>query len=201
MLRATPQSRIAYPTLVPLQWVLVVLLSGCSTYLSYHQYTPQPGEINFDANQEDAQHDARAIVSVLGVRRSVEGMPKHRAVDLKLRIENLSQSPITFDPGRMVLLSSLLNVLPGPHDAPKPAVIPPGGELTQQLTFLFPTDTLGSNDLEGFNLRLTLEIDSRRITRSISFTREYNSRDDRYYYQPYYFHEHYDFLYHRYRYR
>jgi len=147
-------------------------LAGCGPYAAKHHYLPQPGHVAFDASATEQRPDARAVVTVIGILRSLPDEPKRKGVELRLRLENLSEQPIRFDPGQSVLLDAALSALPGPIEAPKPVTLERGQERAVTLVYRLPESTASRGDaLKGLNLRLTLDVSGNPITRSITFHR------------------------------
>ena len=162
-----------------------MLLAGCGPYARRGGYTPRPASIPFDVAEKAPSPEARAVISVLGVRRSLPQHPERRGLELAVLIENLGDEPVSFDPADVELLDADLESIEGPvGDAPAKE-IGPGASRRYELAFLLPRGAdLDGASFAGLNARLTLEIGERRLTRSLSLERR-ERVDGRSYYHPY----------------
>lgn len=147
---------------------VLLLLSACtSTYDSRYRFRPHPAEVRLG----DA--DARTLVSVVGVRNARNDQP--RSVEIALRIENRGGDTLALDPATLELTSGGLERFPRPViDPPGRIEIRPGSDAQITALFPYPTDERGDPrrlDLNGMNLRWTLERNGERIAQSATFDR------------------------------
>jgi len=148
-------------------------LAGCSsTYLPQYAYVPKPAQLELTATAEDVPL-ARTLVSVIGVRRAdrTEGIPV--SVEIRVRIENLGTSAITFDPGSLALLSGDLVPFPAPTlFVSDPIEVAPSGAATVDARFPFPGDgTTSSVSMDGLQIQWSLVHGGRTIPGSVTLMR------------------------------
>jgi hypothetical protein len=173
----------------------VLVLAGCGTYQTRQNYSPQPGKATLDVAGTDPSPDARVLATVMGVRRKLPTAEDRKGVELTLRLENLADQPLRFNPEDTILLDAQLKKLPGPVDNREPVTLGPGDHRQITLTYeLPPKKNAFSDAMAGLNLRVTVRAGQRSITRSITFR-----RIEQYYDAPYY--DDYPYYYSRFRYR
>jgi len=155
--------------------LLVTVLDGCAAYGGPYAFEPHPADvIAASPGVSDAQ-PVRMLVSILGVSSSGGNeAPERPVLKIRLRVENASSFPVTFDPGSLVLISGGLEKFPDPTVEPGgPVEVEPGGSTVVDACFPFPGDgTPQGTDMSGLNLRWTVVIDGQPVTSSASFIRQ-----------------------------
>lgn len=164
--------------------LLATFCTGCATWYDV-LYTPSPLEVKLaDATTPD--FSARALVSVLGVRRPAGGNPAQ--FELALRVENLGTRPFSVEPESLQLLSADLQPVGAPTVLPEPPPLPveAGQAVALQLAFpLPPGRTIDDFNLSGINLSFALHYAERRLVASASFQRQLVMPYGYYYYDPF----------------
>ncbi len=167
---------------VPLA-VAAALFTSCATTYHSARFVPAPLEVPLLA-EGDPAGQARALLSVRGIRRASKGNPAE--VEIKFRIENMGSLPLTLEGQQWELVDSDLNAFGPARFEPEPgAVLEPGAKLTS-LVF-FPVDAgkkLDDYSLGGFNLRLAIRMQDRVVSTGVAFERVAES-----YYPPYYYND------------
>ena len=155
--------------------VAVIVLDGCAAYGGPYAYEPHPADVTAARPGDSDAEPVRTLVSILGVNRCAENESHDRsALMIRLRVENTSSFPVTFDPGSLVLFSGGLEKFPPPTVEPDgPVEVAPGGSMVVDARFPFPGDgTPEGTDMSGLNLRWTVVIDGQPVTSSASFIRQ-----------------------------
>jgi hypothetical protein len=163
--------------------VAAAVLNGCAAYEGSYQFEPHPAEVTATMPGEADAQPVRILVSILGVKRPAEGDPDDRpALEIRLRVENTSTLPVTFDPGTLVLFSGANERFPDPKVASAQRImVAPGGNAVVDACFPFPGDgTPEATDMSGLNLRWTVVIDGKPVSSSASFLRQQPDDDDAY---------------------
>lgn len=154
--------------------VAVIMVGGCVPYEDPFAFEPHPADVTAARPGADVE-PVRTLVSILGVHRPDARDPgKPPAIEVRLRVENTSPFPVTFDPGSLVLFSGGLARFPDPIVAPgEPVDVATGGSVVVDASFPFPGDgTPDGTDMSGLNLRWTLVIDGQPVTSSATFARQ-----------------------------
>jgi len=149
----------------------MALLAGCATHSSRYRYQPHPTEL---IESTDGTRTARAMVSIIGLRFEDKKIDRPAGMEVAVRIENLDADRVTFDPNSLQLLSADLRPFVSAIVDPPGVIDLPRGEAAN-VNALFPlsAEVNASNaDFDGLNVRLTLAIDGRTVTRSATFERE-----------------------------
>lgn len=156
------------------------LLAGCSAYDTRYQFEPRPLESAAAAPQGEVL--ARALVTVVGLRRADEDAGLPAAMELRLQVENPGAAPLLLQAGEARLFAADLRPFPPPRAEPSGEIeIAPGGEAAVTLWFPLPEGTTpGDLDLEGLSLRWGVRRGAVVAAASASFTRE-----ERYWSDPY----------------
>lgn len=153
--------------------VAVIAPGGCAASDPW-TFEPHPADVTAARPGADAE-PVHTVVSILPMRRPDDKGPAGPpGLSVRIRVENTSPFPVTFDPGSMVLLSGGLVRFHDPIvEPPGPRDLPPGGNALLDARFPFPGDgTAAGTDLSGLDLRWTLVIDGHPVTSSASFTRQ-----------------------------
>jgi hypothetical protein len=149
--------------------LLCLLPSACRSAYYDARFGPVTNEVRLATT--DGQGQARALVSVRGVRRAADGEPA--SSELRLRLENLGSLPFTLDlPSLELLCGDLL-----PFGRPRilsndPPQVAPGAAAIYELRFPMP-DGHDPDDVNfsGLNLRFTLDFGTERVTAGTQFER------------------------------
>ena len=155
--------------------VAAIVLDGCAAYEAPYAFEPHPADVTAARPGDSDAEPVHTLVSILGVKRPAENESHDRSdVMIRLRVENTSSFPVTFDPGSLVLFSGGLEKFPDPTVEPGgPVEVAPGGSTVVDACFPFPGDgTPEGTDMSGLNLRWTLVIDGQPVTSSASFVRQ-----------------------------
>ena len=152
----------------------LVMLGGCATtYDSRYLYGPRPVDVESDVPGEPAAEPVHTLVSIMGVRRADEAADLPASVEVRLRLENTGETSVTFDPASIALFAADTQRFADPIVRPsRPMDIAPQESVTVEAFFPFPDGEYpGGFDLDGLNVRWTVEIDGKPLTRSATFTR------------------------------
>jgi len=165
--------------------VLVAATSGCrSSYSSRYAYSPRPVHVAVRAPEESGSI-ARAVLSVVGLRRPDEDAGLPAEMHLRIRIESTSAGEIVFDPSRAMLLSADLEEFGPVRVVPELGAIAPGDVVQADLYFPLPAGRRHDKlDLNGLSLRFGLRQGSATVVVDASFERRW--RNYGYYHGPYY---------------
>jgi hypothetical protein len=182
--------------------VALVGVCACSAYDSRYQFDPRPNEIGLTVpGVEDRV--ASVLVSVLGVHKRDTEHDIPASVELRLRIDSMSDEEIGLDPAGLRLFAANLEEFPRPVVPGGPLAVAPHDSGTMTAYFPFPDGKVpGHYDLSGLSARWTLRIGERASTGNATFTRR--TRDTDYYpvgigfgwgwgyydYDPIYYHHH-----------
>jgi hypothetical protein len=158
------------------------LLGGCSVYDQRYLYEPRPIDIQTTKPGADDAEPARTLVTVVGVRKDDSRSQLPASIEVRLRVENTSPFPVSFDPASFALFSADLERFPDPIVQPEGAVtVPPAGTAVVKAFFPFPEGRGHSDfDLSGLNLRWVLEVDGFAVTSSAGFLALPTAYYDRY---------------------
>lgn len=166
MCLARPSSRRA---LIALLGALLLLPACTSTRLS-HRYRPSPADLPAVGTSGVAA--ARVLVSVVAVERFEQRQDEDWGVTLRLRLENGGERPLSLRTDDLLLVDAALNPFGRPWPETAPAPVAPRNVGTVQLWFPLPAGAdLRDVDLEGLNLRFTLDDGQSRRTLAAGFDR------------------------------
>ncbi len=155
---------------------VVNALDGCAGYEDPYAFEPHPADVVAARPGAADAEPVRVLVSILGVHQPDKtDLPVSPTLTIRLRVENTSPFPVTFDPGSLVLFSGGLVRFPDPIvDPGEPVDIEPGRSTAVDAGFPFPGEGApGGTDMSGLNLRWTLVIDGQPVTSSASFLRTF----------------------------
>ncbi len=145
--------------------------AACSTYLAGYDYVPRPVDVELAPG-------SRVLVTVPGVRRAgkagleaVDGA----AVEVQLQVDHGGPGVLVLGAEGLELTGGNLVRLEGPVTDPAAGLRVERGESARLVAFFtLPGREGGATaDLDGLNLRITVEIDGQRVTRSATFTERY----------------------------
>ena len=154
----------------------LALTAGCSTYYE-HRFAPAPVEVELAVDGEP-QSQARALVTVHGIRRPADG--RGAVVEARLRLENLGADPVELVAETLVLLSADLQEMGSARIEPRPEPIAQGGTGTYAIEFELPAGrTPQDYDLQGMNLKWEVDFGVRRVLTGITFERSFAARTSR----------------------
>ena len=159
--------------------------AGCSVYDSRYVFDPRPVDVAASKPGAEGSAPLRALVTVLGVRRADEHAKMPACIDVRLRIDNTSPFPATFDPKGLCLFSAGLDRFPEPVLSTQQHLeLAPGTFAFVDACFAFPQGSRPAElDLSGLDVRWTVAIDGQPVTSSASFMRRPGGYYDRYYYR------------------
>ena len=147
----------------------LVLLTGCATYYD-HRFAPAPIEVELFVGERQPEAQARALVTVLGIRRPADG--RGALVEARLRIENIGSTPVALVPDTLSLVAADLRELGTPSVAPWPEPIAQGSSGLYDIDFeLKAGRTPGDYDLQGLNLKFEVDFGDQRVQTGITFER------------------------------
>lgn len=151
--------------------LLLVALTGCSTYDTRYAFEPRPAEAPL--RTPEGVTVAQMLTSVVGVRRAVPAEGVGAAVEVRVRIDNVSDRPMRFDPGSLTLLSADLRDFPRPHVDPA-GIVDVTRETPVDLVAFFPIPDDSSQppmDLSGLSLRWAVVVEGTTLPGSLTFER------------------------------
>ncbi len=175
------QALLAALALAPL--ALAPLGGACTSTYHSARFVPAPLEVPLLAEGDQAGQ-ARALLSVRGIRRAAKGRPTE--VEIKLRVENMGTQPISIEGTQWELVDSDLNAFgPVRLEPPQETAIGPDEKRTFLAYFpVAPDKRIDDYSLGGFNLRLVIGLGERVISTGVAFERA-ASVDG--YYAPFYY--------------
>ena len=155
--------------LVPFALFLLIL-SGCSPYLSDYYYVPRPALVRVPATQPADPPAATLLAAVIGIRRGDSGKNLPEMIEVRLRLE-AGRDPLTLDPRGLDLVSGALLAFPNAQCAPAvPFTLAPNTQGELLALFPLPANTpADSLDLSTLRLRAPLAIAGRPILADITF--------------------------------
>jgi len=161
------------------------LLVSCTSSWYGHRFVPAPIEVELSVEGEPTAQ-ARALVSVRGIRRAVPKEQQPVQLEARMRIENLGESPVALEEEGLELVAADLQSFGRARVTPPPgAPIAPGDSVVYDIVFPLPAGKdLKEFDLRGLNLKWVVSFDGRRTTTGITFERFVPPRD--YYGDPFY---------------
>jgi hypothetical protein len=171
---------LSYLAVIP-----VLLLVGCSPYVSGYYFTPHPGLSNVPATQPSQPVPAQVLATIIGIRNPDSKVNLPLSMEVRLMIENVGNQPVTFDARSMQLSTGdLVPFQPPLFNATSSAVIPPGQSAIVTANFPFPN---GANydqvDLSILHLRWLIRVGDREVQQIQEFRRAVYAT---YGYDPYY---------------
>jgi hypothetical protein len=170
-------------------WVmlLVLVLVGCSPYVSGIYYRPHPGMAEIAATQPSQPPAVSAFATVVGIRKPDSKLNLPWAIEIRLRLDNHATQAITLDQKTMQITTGELDrfgpPLPG---GPGVVAIEPNQSAVITAEFPFPGGkAFDQFDLSSLQLRWIVGIDQRQVQQSINFRFAY---EEEYYwdYGPYF---------------
>ncbi|MEE9211563.1 MAG: hypothetical protein V3U29_02815 [Phycisphaeraceae bacterium] len=166
----------------------LTVAAGCSAYHSGYYYAPKPADLFVAAAADETPGTAHLLVSVIGVRRADKKAGEPASVEVRMRVVNTGERPVSLEPGSLELVSGDLERFDTPRVEPAAGLSVAPGE-TGLVTALFdfpegkrPRDV----DLDTLSLNWTLRLGDEPVRGTTTFTQRY----------PYYHHGYY----HRYPY-
>lgn len=150
-------------------------------YISAYQYTPEIQEVTVFSSDTQNAEAARVLVSVVGVSRGDDESGIPPAVEIRLRFENHSAGAIAVNPAECRLFAADLREFPPPSAEPDGTIeLEPGESVVITVRFPFPGGEIpGRFDLDGLNVRWSIQIDGVDRAQSATFNRlremHYNS--------------------------
>ncbi len=156
-----------------IKYLPLVLLMGCAPYVGGYYYEPHPGLVQIPATQPTQQPTLSALATIVGIRYEDDRVHLPESVELRLRLDNTGDEPVTFDPRSMNLSSGdLLRFLPAIANPPEAVMIPPGQSTWFVANFPFPPGTsYGQFDLSALQLRWTVQTAGKSQDLVIDFRR------------------------------
>jgi hypothetical protein len=168
----------------------LLILPGCSTYLSGYYYVPRPGVVTVPATVANEAPAATVFASVVGVRRGDEGANRPEAVEVRLRIDN-GKDVLAIDPRTIELLTGTLVKFGPVEPLPlEPLTLQPNQSADILAVFPFaPGAGTGNVDLSALRLTARVSIAGKPVDAVFNFQRAvevYVSPYGNPYYDPYY---------------
>lgn len=159
----------------------LLLVGGCQTspYDNRYVYSPRPLTLETTPPGMPEAGAVRTLVSVVGVRQRDEDADLPASVHLRIRLDNTTESTVTFDPGTLSLFAADVREFPPPILQPAETVtLGPNGTATVNAFFPLPGERVPAGmDLSGLSARWAIEVDGRTVPDSATFAR----RDREYY--------------------
>jgi hypothetical protein len=171
---------------IPVRRTLVALLGllalgSCQGPWYSARFLPAPLEVQLAAEGEPSAQ-ARALLTVVGIRRAADGQPAQ--VVVRLRLDNMGDARLALVPEGFDCVTSDLVSMGAPSlDADPGEPLASGESRTWTAAFPVPAGRTPEDlDWRGLNLKWTVDFEGRRVTTGVTFDRVY----DRGYYDPYY---------------
>ena len=161
---------------------VLALCGGCASTWHDVRFTPAPLEVRL-APDRPAEGQARALLTVEGVRRARKGEPAR--VEARMRIENLGGVPVLLREESLSLVSADLQggFAAGEVVGADPAPIPPGDSGVYEIHFpVARGHDVDDLDWRGLNLKWTVSFEGHEVTTGVTFEGRLPSDA---YYDPY----------------
>ncbi|MDX1564401.1 MAG: hypothetical protein R3236_03295, partial [Phycisphaeraceae bacterium] len=157
-----------------------------------YAYVPRPAEITAEIVADNkTDPDVHLLVTVTGIHRVKDDVPDHHSLEVKIRLENLTEKPILFDPSRVSATLETPDQTAVPFDPPAAFDLAAGQRRSLTLRLPLPVGIEPEDRAAaGLNLSVEMEIAGRKVRRSVDFQRRYN--------RPVRYRFHGGFLYHHY---
>ena len=181
-MRSVRKIKIRFVLYASLPIGLILALAGCTAYPAQYEYSPRLGQNAVDLPGTASDPDARVLVTIGKVRRSLLDEASETGIEIKLRVENLADSSLRLVPREVSVLTGTLEALRGPIDPPPPLELPGGEETTLTLLYALPRREVAEDAMAGLNVRVPLELGGQRVTRSLDFDRRREDRRGHYRY-------------------
>lgn len=148
------------------------LAAGCRSTWHSVRFVPSPLEVGMTAEGEP-RAEARALLSVRGVRRAVKSQARPAEVELQMRLENVGEVPMSLDPTGFDLVTSDLVSFRAPVlEPPADREVPPGAQQAWTLRFATPEGyAVDDLDWSGLNLRFRVRFGERVVLTGVTFDR------------------------------
>ena len=159
----------------------LLLLGACQSPWYAARFVPSPLEVQLAAEGEPSAQ-ARALLTVVGIRRAEKGEPAR--VIVRLRLDNMGASTLALVPEGFDCVTGDLVSLGAPRLDQGPGEAMASGE-SRTWTASFPMPegrTPEDLDWRGLNLKWTVAFGERRVTTGVTFDRAYSYPG---YYDPY----------------
>ncbi len=160
----------------------LMLLTGCSAYVSDFQYVPHPALAEIPPAAPDKSPPVSAFATIIGVRRAdaKQGIPE--SVEVRFRVENNGPHTVMFDPRSLELTTGDLQNFQPPVLRPiEPVTLAPTQLAMFDAFFPFPFGrSYDDTDMRSLQLRWGEKIDASPVRQIVSFRRIYPYR----YYYP-----------------
>jgi hypothetical protein len=162
---------------------IALACSACSSTWHSARFVPSPLEVAVPAPGEPYA-EARALISVRGIRKAVKSTGQAAQVEINLRLDNVGHTALALDGEGFDLVTSDLVSFAAPLIEPAPgATIAPGEKLNYVLQFPTPPDHSADDlDWSGLNLRFKVRFEERAVITGVTFERLIVPA---YYYDPY----------------
>jgi hypothetical protein len=150
-----------------------LLCSACSSYYN-HVFYPAPLEVQQEV-QGDSTSQARALVSVVGIRKPDSKAGTGVQFEVRLRIENVGASAVQLVADSLSLVAADLRSFEPPSIEPEPAWIAQGEVAVYDIVFPFPAGTTPKDyDLKGINLGWSVDFGEQRVKTGVTFERAWS---------------------------
>lgn len=160
----------------------LTLLASCTSTWYGARFVPSPLEVGVTAAGEP-RAEARALLSVRGVRRAQGDTPAE--VEVHVRLENVGDVPLVLDPEGFDLVTSDLISFRAPLvEPPAGAEVAPGAQELWVLRFPVPEEReVDDLDWSGLNVRFRVVFGERAVVTGVTFDR-LDVPNGGYYYDP-----------------
>ena len=162
--------------------IALAVLTGCSSspYNEDYKWAPRPATARIHpANMPNAEV-LTAMGSVIGLRNEDQEQRIPESIEVRLRLDNTGNEPVSFDPRSMELMTGeLIKFRPAMVRAPSQIVLESLQSTT--LTALFPIPD-NAGEMRTLILRWVVQIKGQNIPQTLNFQRVFTSN---YYYDPF----------------
>jgi len=162
---------------------LLAPLAGCESPWYSARFAPAPLEVELAAEGEPSAQ-ARALLTVVGIKRAADGQPAQ--VVVRVRLDNLGESTLALVPESLECVSGDLVSMGAPTLDQDPGQALARGE-SRVWTASFPMPpgrTPEDLDWRGLNVKWTVAFGERRVTTGVTFDRVFGGYGDPYWGAP-----------------
>jgi hypothetical protein len=155
----------------------LLLIIGCSQYVSDISFVPQPAVVDAPTTQpQQGPPPASMLVSVIGVRYDDPKDAIPPSIEIRLRVDDNGPGTLVFDPMSSELSNGQLQKFPPPLVRPQELLhlLPMQSDFVT-VYFPFPPGySYDTFDISSLQLRWRLQIDGKVLGQGVNFRRAYS---------------------------